>query len=150
MKKLFTLLVVALFFTIARANASTFEYSVDDTAIEAVFETSVQISSVQLLQSLQSSGITSETQVQADPQPAIAFVLSWFLGYLGVHRVYLGGSAVLIPAYILTCGGIFGIVWAIDTVVLLIGLANDDISKYVDNDKFFMWAGDGGGGSSSR
>jgi hypothetical protein len=50
----------------------------------------------------------------------------------------------LIPAYIFTCFGIFGIVPLVDWIVLLIGLVNDDISKYEDNDKFFMWAGGGG------
>jgi hypothetical protein len=41
--------------------------------------------------------------------------------------------------YILTCGGIFGIVPFVDWIVLLIGLVEDDISKYVNNPKFFMW-----------
>jgi TM2 domain-containing membrane protein YozV len=148
MKKLLTLLVVALFFTIARANASTSEYTVDDTAVEAVFETGVQVSAVHLLQSLQSSGITSETTVQQDKSPIVAVVLATFLGGFGIHRVYLGGSPVLIPAYIFTCFGIFGIVPFVDWIVLLIGVANDDISRYVDNDKFFMWSGTGGGGGS--
>jgi TM2 domain-containing membrane protein YozV len=148
MKKLLTLLVSALFFTIAQANASTSEYTVDDTAVEAVFETGVQVSAVQLLQSLQSSGNTSETQVQEDKTPIIAFVLATFLGGFAIHRVYLGGSPVLIPAYIFTCFGIFGIVPFVDWIVLLIGVANDDISKYVDNDKFFMWAGAANGGSN--
>ena len=40
--------------------------------------------------------------------------------------------------YILTCGGC-GIVATVDWIVLLIGLINNDISKYVNNPKFFMW-----------
>jgi uncharacterized membrane protein len=39
--------------------------------------------------------------------------------------------------YILTCGGIFGIVPLVDFIVLIINI--DNISKYVNNPKFFMW-----------
>lgn len=47
----------------------------------------------------------------------VAFILCFFFGYLGVHKFYEGriGSGIL---YLLT-GGIFGIGWFIDTIILL-------------------------------
>jgi len=47
----------------------------------------------------------------------VAFLLCFFLGYLGAHKFYEGrtGSGIL---YLLT-GGIFGIGWFIDTIILL-------------------------------
>lgn len=143
MKKLLTLFAFVIFFAGSQAKASTSEYMIDDQAVEAVFQSGVQLSAVQLLENFQASGITGEAKIQEDKSPIIAFVLATFLGGFAIHRVYLGGSPVLIPAYIFTCFGIFGIVPFVDWIVLLIGVANDDISKYVDNDKFFMWAGSG-------
>ena len=78
--------------------------------------------------------------VQAtDPNPWVAFALSWVLGGIGVHRVYLGGKGSLILIYFITCGGIFGIVPLIDWIVLLVGAIKGDISQFVNNDAFFMW-----------
>lgn len=47
----------------------------------------------------------------------VAFFLCLFLGYLGAHKFYEGriGAGIL---YLLT-GGVFGIGWLIDTVILL-------------------------------
>ena len=52
-----------------------------------------------------------------------AFFLCFFLGYLGIHKFYVGktGSGIL---YLLTFG-LFGIGWAIDTLVLLLGGSRD-------------------------
>lgn len=144
MKKLLTLFAFVAIFASSQAKASTSEYTIDDQAVEAVFEQGIQLSATQLLENLQVSDITNQAQIKQDKNPVVAFILAWFLGPFAIHRVYLGGTAVLIPAYIFTCFGIFGIVPLVDWVVLLIGLVNDDISKYEDNDKFFMWAGGGG------
>ncbi|OWY19836.1 TM2 domain-containing protein [Sphingobacteriales bacterium UPWRP_1] len=78
------------------------------------------------------------TKVAGDKNPVVAFILAWFLGSLGIHRFYLGTKTLTGIGYILTCGG-FGIVALVDWVMLLIGLIDDDISKYIDNPKFFMW-----------
>lgn len=67
----------------------------------------------------------------------VALVLDFFLGGLGIHRFYLGTEVMTGIGYILTCGGIFGIVPLVDFIVLIINI--DDISKYVNNPKFFMW-----------
>lgn len=47
----------------------------------------------------------------------VAFLLCFFLGYIGAHKFYEGkvGTGIL---YLLT-GGILGIGWVIDTLILL-------------------------------
>jgi TM2 domain-containing membrane protein YozV len=144
MKKILALFAFVAIFAGSQAKASTAEYIIDDQAVEAVFENGLQLSATALMENLQLADITNQTEIKADRQPVVAFILAWFLGAFAIHRVYLGGTAVLIPAYIFTCFGIFGIVPLVDWIVLLIGLVNDDIAKYEDNDKFFMWAGGGG------
>lgn len=61
-----------------------------------------------------------------------AVVVCFFLGALGIHRVMMGGSALLILGYILTAGGIFGLLPLIDFIRLII---NSD--HYKDNSRFF-------------
>lgn len=52
-----------------------------------------------------------------------AFFLCLFLGWMGVHKFYLGkiGMGVL---YFFTFG-VFGIGWAIDLILLLFGISRD-------------------------
>ena len=73
----------------------------------------------------------------SDKDAIIAIVLDFFLGEFGVHRFYLGTAVLTGVGYILTCGGIFGIVPLVDFFVLIIN--SKDISRYVNNPKFFMW-----------
>jgi TM2 domain-containing membrane protein YozV len=71
--------------------------------------------------------------------PIIAWLISFPGGMLGLHRVYLGTSTKTVILYIVTAGGVFGIVPMIDWILLLKGIQNGDISKYVNNRKFIMW-----------
>ena len=65
-----------------------------------------------------------------------AAVLTFALGMLGVHRLYLGTKPWIPAVYLLTFGGGFLILPFIDFVVILL---TDDISKYENNDKVLMW-----------
>ncbi len=132
MKKVFVITLLMVCVASVSSFASTSEYRIDDAAVEAVFETSINILSADAMLDLNSTNATLE-----EKNVWIAVLLDFFLGGLAIHRVYLGGSAVLIVGYLLTCGGIFGLIPLIDLIVLVIN--NNDISKYVDNDAFFMW-----------
>ncbi len=136
MKKLFLLALVSAMFVSINSMASAESYRIDDSAVEAVFSASTTISST--LTSVDNTfGTLSTDAVMAEKNALVAILLDFFLGGLAIHRVYLGGKPILILGYLITCGGIFGIVPLIDLIVLAINF--DDISAYVGNNKFFMW-----------
>lgn len=63
----------------------------------------------------------------------VAILLAFFLGGLAIHRVYLGGRPLLILLYLVTIGGIFGLLPLIDFIRLIIG----QMDHYEGNDDFF-------------
>lgn len=65
-----------------------------------------------------------------------AAMLTFALGMLGVHRLYLGTEPWIPAVYLLTFGGGFLILPLIDLGVILFC---KDISKYEHNDKVLMW-----------
>ncbi len=135
MKKVFLLSLVMALVASVSSFAGTSKYKVDEAAIDQVFETSINVVSVE--SAVNMMDITSVKATKAEPNVWIAVILDFFIGGLAIHRVYLGGTPVLIIGYLLTCGGIFGLVPLIDFFVLVLNAG--DISKYVDNDAFFMW-----------
>jgi TM2 domain-containing membrane protein YozV len=69
----------------------------------------------------------------SDKNPIIGAVIAFFLGGLGIHRVYMGSKPIMILWYILTIGGIFGLLPLIDFIRLLIGHGD----HYDGNEKLF-------------
>lgn len=147
MKKITITLLLATFVIAAKADPGQ-EYTVNDQAIEQVFAQS-QIITGQSLATMMGNENTAFTTGMAtrgaslgaasgEKNFATALLLNFFLGGLGIHRLYLGTKTMTWVGYILTCGGIFGVVPLVDFIVLIVH--NDDISPYVDNPKFFMWA----------
>jgi len=135
MKKSLLLAFTILF---ALAGYSNSKYTINDNEVEKVLTQSVQVDFS--LDAAQTQGILETASIQgSNPNAWVAFALAWVIGWTGVHRVYLGGKGSLILIYIITCGGIFGIVPLIDWIVLLVGAIKGDISQFVGNDKFFMW-----------
>ncbi len=140
MKKLvviFALMMISAF-TFAGSN----QYRVDDKAVDALFAQSQEISMVSLVNNVDEGlmNLASPTQVKGGSDAIVAFALCWFVGWLGVHRMYLGSTIGVYIGYIITGGGC-GIIVTIDWIMLLIGvIQGGDVSKYVDNPKFFMWA----------
>ena len=74
-----------------------------------------------------------------EKDPVIAWLICFPTGMLGLHRAYLGTSATTVILYIVTVGGIFGIVPMIDWILLLKGIQDGDISRFVGNRRFVMW-----------
>lgn len=130
--------IIVLFFFLGIALtgfSKSADYQIDDQLVEQKLSAAQQTTFS--LQEMPLIGINGATAVQAEKNVWIAVALDFFLGGIAVHRVYLGGKPLLILTYFITCGGIFGIVPLVDLIVLVID--NEDISQYVDNDRFFMW-----------
>jgi len=143
MKKLLFLSLVCLSSVFSFAATGS-QYVIDDQKVEQLFTNSVDASLTVL--SDNKGLLTSNSQFDfsngakfrsSDKSFVVALILDFFLGGLGIHRLYMGTATMTWIGYILTCGGIFGIVPFVDLIVLIVH--NDDISEYVDNTKFFMW-----------
>ncbi len=139
MKKI--LLLIVLFVSVLsakQANASS--YSINEQAVDQLFDNAIETSMISInaneLSSV-ASMVPSTLVASKDKDAVVAIVLDFFLGGFGIHRFYLGTETLTGLGYIFTCGGIFGIVPLVDFIVLIID--NKDISKYVNNPKFFMW-----------
>jgi TM2 domain-containing membrane protein YozV len=134
-KYLFFSLVITVALMICN-NVHATGYVTDDGRIDALFNAAPETA----MASLPVGPLASTSNLSLAPSEKtapVALLLDFFLGGLGVHRFYLGTEVLTGVGYILTCGGIFGIVPLIDFVVLIINL--DDISPFIDNPKFFMW-----------
>ncbi|MGM9788252.1 MAG: TM2 domain-containing protein [Candidatus Cryptobacteroides sp.] len=137
MKKLIISLVAILGLGIA---ASANNYTIDESAIDAMIENAVEVSPMAAEAS--AAAIQDVTlKFGSAPQPIVAFVLSVIpvTGWLAVHRMYLGTSPLAVILNIVTGGG-FGIVYVVDWVVLLMGVLNNNIKDYVNNGRWWMWA----------
>lgn len=139
MKKLFFIFIMLIaVLSVKQANASS--YSVNEQAIDQLFDNAVETSMLSVT-SPEMTSVVSNSSValmpSKDKDAVVAIVLDFFLGGLGIHRFYLGTETLTGIGYILTCGGIFGIVPLVDFIVLIID--NKDISPYINNPKFFMW-----------
>ena len=119
------------------------EYVVNDENIDMLFATSTdasyQIASTVFLNEAAESASSNQMYFKGggSKSAVLAIVLDFFVGGLGIHRAYLGTKTFTWVGYILTCGGIGGLVPFVDLIVLAVNAG--DISKYEDNDKFFMW-----------
>ncbi len=139
MKK--TTFLLFLFFAllgVTQLNAAS--YTLDEQKIDQLFDEAVETSMITTLGDGLTelpAGFPAMAVASGDKDVVVALLLDFFLGGLGIHRFYLGTKTMTGIGYILTCGGIFGIVPLIDFIVLIID--NDDISPYIDNPKFFMW-----------
>ena len=135
MKKLFFSLIAVLAIAIS-ANAAN--YRVDDSAIDALIEASVEVSPLELMP--EAAVPAAASLASGSPSPVASFLLCTFLGGFGVHRHYMGTRPWMWAIYVFTGFGIFGIVPLVDWVMLLIGLVDDNLGQYCGNTRFIMWA----------
>jgi hypothetical protein len=147
-KTLFSLLFLTVIgITATRAtelNSTTnAEYVVNDENIELLFATSTDATNQVASSITLSEGTQNFSNNQlyfksgGGKSAVLAIVLDLFVGGLGLHRAYLGTKTLTWVGYILTFGGIGGIVPFVDLVVLIVNAG--DISRYENNSKFFMW-----------
>ncbi len=134
MKRLLTLILLSLFLIPIGVNAES--YRIDQGKIDASFAAASEMS---ILSVFDMSGLQGPTQVLDDKDPAMAFILATVLGYLGIHRLYLGTEPIVFILYIITAGGC-GIIALVDWIMLLMVLLDDkDLAPYIDNPSFIMW-----------
>ena len=136
MRKIVKLILIAII-TCSLTPAFAGNYHVDDKAIDQLFSTANVIALSDTGAEVPTIASTNSTAVTGDRDPLVAIILDLVVGPLGIHRFYLGTETITGIGYILTCGGIFGIVPLVDLIVLAINY--DDISMYIDNPAFFMW-----------
>lgn len=128
MKKLFIMLLLV---SATYAGYSNSKYTIDDAKVETVLNQSIAVDMDFAVNTL------SPESIQAGQNVWIAVALDFFLGGLGIHRVYLGTPPGIIAGYFFTCGGIFGVLPLIDLIVLVIN--NEDISPYIDKKGLIMF-----------
>jgi TM2 domain-containing membrane protein YozV len=136
MKKILFLSLIVTLITVSSYNARASAYTADDNLIDQMLSNAPEAMSP-VLANLTVAPFSGASIASSDKDAVVAIVLSFFLGWVGVHRFYLGTEVLTGIGYILTCGGL-GIVNLVDFIVLIID--NKDISKYVNNPRFFMWA----------
>lgn len=135
MKKLLLTAALAL---LAICSASANNYVANDAAIDNLVENSVEM--VIMADTDMAAAPAAAAYVSAGKNPWIATIVAWFGGWCGIHRYYLGTAPWMALPYLLTGGG-FGVVWAVDFVLLLVGALDDTIDgKYLNNEKILMWA----------
>lgn len=146
MKKLFALVFCFAVLLVTKSHATTAEYYVDAVSVEQTLNSGDQLDVANVeqaataLESLMGQGNEMTKVMAGDKKPVVAFILAWVVGFLGIHRAYLGTAGGVIVGYILTCGGL-GIVALIDWIVLLLEVIEEkNFDKYVNNKKFFMFA----------
>ena len=127
MKKFITFIVSLAAFSFA-ANAASYE--VNDASIDSIFEEAeLVVEAPAALPALDATG-----------RKVVTIICNIFLGWAAIHRVVLGTNNLNILWYILTVGGIFGIIPLVDLIMYIIDIAQGGGSKYMGNPKFIMWA----------
>jgi TM2 domain-containing membrane protein YozV len=140
MKKILTIFSVLAVMVIAGTTSVKAEnYVINDNAVEAVFASCDAVPvTLDYVNSILPNVPTEQAKVTGGTNAWAAFAICYFVGVLGIHRFYLGTATLTGVGYILTFGGC-GFVAFVDTIVLLVGAIKNDIGKYEDNTKFFMW-----------
>lgn len=136
MKKL-VMIIAAVFGMAVAANAAN--YKVDNNAIDALIENAEEVMVLDVAEAAPAATNLPAVS-QKEVQPAVALILNFIVGGFGIHRHYMGTAPGMWALYTFTLGGIFGIVTFVDFIMLIIGTVDNDISRYINNRKFFMWA----------
>lgn len=138
MKKFLLIAVLFSFTALFAEQANASKYSIDQEKVDVLFENAEE-AQFNIFTDAALPGYPKHAPANEvdGKDPMIAILLDFFVGYLGVHRFYLGTKPLTGIGYIVTCGGFGGIMPLVDLIVLAMNY--EDISPYVDNPKFFMW-----------
>lgn len=140
MKK--AILICAALFGMTIVASANSEYAVNDAAIDALVECSIETASVPVsFASADLEKVGNEAKkVWNKKNEGVAVALCFVLGGFGIHRHYLGTAKWMWAAYTFTLGGIFGIVPLVDFVVMIIDLVTGEgMREFYGNEKFFAW-----------
>lgn len=138
MKKLL-IISCMLVLTLGLKAANENPYKINQTQVETMFSQADEIGiTLTSIADLNQPFTLAPERSRKNAWVAWALTYTASVGLCGFHRLYLGTETLTFIAYLCTGGGC-GIVQTVDWVVLLIGAINDDIRKYEDNSKFFMW-----------
>ena len=136
MKKL-VLSVIAVLAIAFSANAAN--YKVDNNAIDNIIENATE---VVVLDVEAPAAANLPVFEQKEINVTTAFLLSWLLGYFGVHRHYMGTKPLMWLWYTITMGGL-GVIWSVDTILLFLDLIKvgegNYLNKFINNPKFIVW-----------
>lgn len=139
MKKAFLFLGMIVISALTFANSN---YTLDDAQVDNLFDQAVEVSLTDLAESgvnLPNGVLTFQDDMTT--KVLVGWIVCWVIGGFGIHRYILGTKPSMWAIYTFTVCGIFGIVPFVDFWVLLIdGLILQNGDKYIDNEKFFMWA----------
>ncbi|MDZ7776055.1 MAG: TM2 domain-containing protein [Bacteroidales bacterium] len=137
MKKVLLVTLMLGFIGFLAQPVAASAYSLDEQKVDALFE-QAETTTMSIFDETAPAHLPALAPAsEQSKDPLVAILLDFFVGYLGIHRFYLGTETLTGIGYILTCGGIFGVVPLVDLIVLAINF--DDISPYIDNPAFFMW-----------
>ncbi len=142
MKKVLLLGMVLAFFATSVSYGSASDYRLDDAAVEQVFDQAIEVAVNNPMNiDLSAGDVNGQQAVLAAKSPIVAWVIS-FVGILNVfaiHRLYLGGTAILVLAYPVFSFLTLGILNLGDWICLLIDVFRDDLGKHEGSDALFMW-----------
>lgn len=138
MKKILTLLGIGLF--CLSMNSFAGNYTLDQNKLDAMFASATDVTAVAAYDFSDVQALPLAGAQLDEKDPVIAFALATVLGYLGIHRLYLGTNPINVVLYIITAGGC-GIIYAVDWIMLLMVLIDDEksMAPFIDNPKFIMW-----------
>ena len=135
MKKLIVSVIAVLAIAI---SASAANYKVDNNAIDAIIDNATEVVALEIATP---AAANLPTVAPKEVNVTTGFLLSWLVGWCGVHRHYFGTKPIMWLFYTISGGGL-GIIWSVDTILLfldVIKVGEGYVNKFINNEKFIVW-----------
>lgn len=123
-------------FTANFASASS--YKADDVSIDVLFDNSVDVTST--VNEMALGSMMSPQTVTGDQTVGGYLVRSFFCGFIGLHRSYMGTAGNTVWWWYF-CVPVLGGVTNCFDFWWVVFKGDDALSKYKDNGKLMVWAG---------